>query len=316
MRSGRFPSASGASLRAPGSSAAASVLLLAASLLLFPGSGAAQSIAGRVLLADHPAAQEWLAQPPDSSAQPPDSSAPAPDSLGVADVELRVTDLRGTVLARAQSDHRGAFRLPLPGPGTFRLVARRIGLTPLERTLDVGDEEVTEVELWMAEEAIPLEPLVVVARRRIREGTLDEFYDRMAHMKQAGRGWFMTREEIEASPHANSTFLLHQSPHVYLRPGDGSRHSVLMRRGGRLCTPALYIDGMPASFDRLPNMIDMEGIEVYRARWEHVPGYWNGDCGTIFIWRRPDWGNPFKWSTLLFAGALGGLGWALGALLL
>ena len=65
----------------------------------------------------------------------------------------------------------------------------------------------------------------------------------------------------------------------------------------------------------MPVREDIEGLEIYRGRFEPVPGYWPSDCGMIFVWRKPDWGNPFQWSTLILAGVLGALAWALVSLI-
>jgi hypothetical protein len=259
-------------------------------LFLLGGSGPVQgqSITGRVLVAG--------------------------DTTGVAGVDLLLTDSAGLAVARVQSDGSGAFRLAAPSAGSYEIVASRIGLATRRVVVEVGEREVLEVELRMAEEAIPLEPIVVVARRQIQEGTLDEFYDRMARMKQAGRGWFMTREEIEGSGAADLPFLLYRAPGVFLQPVGHSGYAIQMRRPGAFCTPAYFVDGLPAG-GFTPVMGDLEGIEVYRGRFESVEGYWPNDCGMVFLWRRKDWGNPFSWSKLAIAGGFAALGIALAFIL-
>ena len=231
----------------------------------------------------------------------------AGDTVGVSGANLTLMDSAGLALLRVQADESGAFRISVPGPGEYQILATRIGFSSVRDRVMVGENEFLEVELRMAEEAIPLEPLLVVARREVRQGTLDEFYDRMPRMKRKGRGWFMTREEIERSGAASLSFVLVRAPGVFLQPTGRSGHAVQMRRPGEFCTPVLYVDGMPASYTQTPVMEDVEGIEVYRGQFESVEGYWPSRCGIIFLWRKPDWGNPFAWNRLFLAAGFVGL---------
>lgn len=222
------------------------------------------------------------------------------DSVGVGGVDLVLTDPSGVSLLLAQSDSLGEFRFAAPEEGSFRITASRLGYASVDVDVDVGEKEMVEVEIRMATEAIPLEPIVVVGRREIRRGTLDEFYDRMGRNRERGVGWFFTREEIEARENVRLPFLLHSAPGVFLA---GSGDSVRMRKRGEFCSPVVYVDGFETEYREL-QLMDMEGIEVYQGRWENVDGYFPSDCGMIFLWRRPDWGNPFSWGKALVAGGL------------
>jgi hypothetical protein len=213
-------------------------------------------------------------------------------------------------VARVQADDAGAFRLPAPGPGSFLIHASRIGFSSIEVEVRIEEREVVEVELRMAEEAIPLEPIVVVARREIRQGTLDEFYDRMARMRQNGVGQFLTREQIESRESLRLPYLLQTIPGVWywgtglsvqlLNPGTG---------GGTFCAPEFYLDGRPMLGGlREIHAIDLEGVEVYRGYSEALHGEFPNECGTIFLWRRTDWGNPFSWGRVFMAAGLVAVG--------
>lgn len=225
------------------------------------------------------------------------------DTIGVEGADLTLLDSEGQALLRVQSDSGGAFRMPVPGEGEYVVSVSRLGFSTLQAPIRIQEREMVEVELRMSEEAIPLEPLLVVARRRIREGTLDEFYDRMERMKQRGVGWFFTPEEIELRERMDLPTLLYQTPGVYLEPG----RAVRMRNRGQYCIPTYYLDGIETTLLSGTHLMDLEGIEVYRGRFEHVEGYWPSDCGMIFLWRKEDWGNPFTWRRAFFAGGLLGL---------
>jgi hypothetical protein len=228
----------------------------------------------------------------------------AGDTIGVDGVTITLKDENRSPLLRVQSDEAGFFRIPVPTAGRFRLSLERLGFSSLEAEVVVGEKEMVEVEVRIAPAAIPLDPLVVTARRRIRMGTLDEFYDRMERNRRSGVGFFITREEVENTPMANTTFLLGAVPNVFLRPAGNAGWAIQMREGGGFCTPDYYLDGLPTTWDRLPPLVDIEGVEIYRTRFEHVDGYWPSRCGIVFMWRRSDWGNPFSWSRLFFAGGV------------
>lgn len=232
------------------------------------------------------------------------------DSVGIEGVDLVLLDAAGSAILRSQSDSLGEFRFAAPEEGSFRIAASRLGYASVEVEVDVGEKEMVEVEIRLATEAIPLEPLVVVGRREIRRGTLDEFYDRMGRNRERGVGWFFTREEIEAREDMRLSLLLHSAPGVY-RAGSGG--SVLMRNRGDFCTPVVYLDGLETNYREL-QLMDMEGIEVYQGWSETVAGYFPSDCGMIFLWRRPDWGNPFGWGKVFVLGGLVALAVALASI--
>jgi hypothetical protein len=233
------------------------------------------------------------------------------DTVGVDGAELALVDSTGVIVHRTVSDTAGYFRLAAPAEGAFMIQARRLGFAPVSVDVVIGEREIVEVEVRMAEEAIPLEPLVVTARRRIRQGTLDEFYDRMDRNKERGVGWFFTRDEIEMREDLRLPILLNSVPGVFL---SSRAESVQMRNRGEFCDPIVYVDGFQTSYREL-QLMDMEGIEVYRGRWEIVDGYFPSDCGMIFLWRRPDWGNPFGWGRVFLAGGILALILALGSIL-
>lgn len=223
------------------------------------------------------------------------------DTVGIAGVTVTVRAENGTELFQLQSNEAGEFRVPLDSPGVYRISASRIGLSTVEAEVTLSEREMVELELRMAQEAIPLEPLIVTARRVIRQGTLDEFYDRMERNRRRGVGHFITREDVENSPAANTAFLLERVPGIFLRPSGETGRAIQMRQVGRYCSPDYYLDGLPTSWDRLPPMEDIEGVEIYRTRFESVEGYWPSRCGAVFMWRKRDWGEPFSWGTFFIA---------------
>jgi len=240
----------------------------------------------------------------------------AGDTVGIDGVTVTLVNQGEHPLFRAQTDGSGRFQISLAEPGRYGLELSRIGFRPFLAEIVVGEREMVEVELRMAEEAIPLEPLIVTARRQIQLGTLDEFYDRMERNRQRGRGHFLSREDFENSPAASTTLLLGTVPGLFLEvdPSEMSGYGIMMREQGSYCAPDYYLDGLLTSPDRIPPMEDIEGVEIYRTRFEKVDGYWPSTCGIIFMWRKPGWGRPFSWSRLVLAAGFVSIGWALSLL--
>jgi hypothetical protein len=257
-------------------------LFLAGIILCWPVEGASQMITGRVQVMG--------------------------DTTGVPGVDLVLADSAGTLLTRVQADGAGRFRLPVIGSGVFQIRASRIGFSAVAVDVSVMGEELVEIELRMAEKAIPLEPLVIVGRREIKKGTLDEFYDRMARMKQQGVGEFLTREQIEELRSTNLAMLLQTMQGIWL-DHRGTTVSMLSSTattsGGVFCNPDYYLDGVPLldGFREIYTL-DLEGVEVYRGYSESIRGYWSSRCGMVFLWRKADWGAPITWKRTLIAGGL------------
>jgi hypothetical protein len=228
----------------------------------------------------------------------------AGDTVGVDGVTIELAPVGQATLVQTQSDEGGFFQLPAPQSGRYNLALSRIGFSPFVGAVAIGENEMVEVEIRMAEQAIPLDPLVITARRTIQPHTLDEYYDRMERNKRRGVGNFLTREEVENAPTASTPLLLATTPTLYLEPTGNTGYGIRMRSAGSYCTPEFYLDGLLTSWERLPPMEEIEGVEIYRtsSHFEVVEGYYPSDCGAVFLWRRADWGNPFKWGKLVLAG--------------
>lgn len=256
----------------PDSRIGLTLALLAASLLLPRATGAqpqpGQVIRGRVMVAG--------------------------DTLPLANAEVSLSDSLGSLLSQTVSDSKGRFSLHVPRPGSFRIRAWAMGYTTSRARIRVREKEVVEVEFRLALEPITLEPLLISARRQIRPGTPDEFYDRMARMQEEGKGQFLTVEEIENFGGLEIAILLQTLPGVYASAiGRGGGYSVEVRSRGELCTPQFFLDGIPMGISRNIFAMDLEGVEVYREPFEEVDSYWTTECGSIFLWRKEDWGIPF-----------------------
>ena len=111
--------------------------------------------------------------------------------------------------------------------------------------------------------------------------------------------------------------LLQTLPGVWLT--SSGRSVELLNRsasGGTFCNPEYILDGQPMLGGyRTIQVLDLEGVEVYRGYSEAVHGYFPNSCGMIFLWRKPDWGNPFSWRRVFLAGGLMAIAWAVSVIL-
>ncbi len=230
---------------------------------------------------------------------------------GIADVDVTLSDSARARERRISTDSAGNFRFVLEGSGAYTLRAQRLGYTTTSAEgVQVDRTEEIELQLKMGVEAIPIDPLIIIARRPERLGRLAEFYDRVEMMGKLGTGRFITRAEIESrNPHL-TTDLLRMVPG--LRVSAQSRSVVVTRQGGG-CVPAIFVDGMFVNRDGrtsindfvMPQMI--EGVEIYRGPSEVPPQFQDrSGCGAIVIWTRRGTtsGKPWSWWRAAVGGGL------------
>lgn len=209
--------------------------------------------------------------------------------------ELVVTDLDGVALLRGFSDTSGAFVLSLGRAGWYRLRVRHIGYAAFTTDgIQIPRDDDVTVQVRMGSEAIPLKPLVVIARRSAEEAHLEEFNARRTNPGMVG-GYYLTQEEMARRPMAEPTGFLTMLPGILLEqaPGPSGRRFVRMRNG---CTPAIYVDRalvqqeVGGTLDDLLVADQIAGIEVY-PRGSGAPLEYqrpNG-CGVVMFWtRRPE----------------------------
>jgi hypothetical protein len=225
-------------------------------------------------------------------------------------VELVTPD--GRSAAAAQTDGGGVFLLRPANPGSFVVRLKHLAYAPLNSdTLRIGRGETVEIEVRLAQTAIPLEPLVVTARRDAR---LEGFYERQ---RKRSFGHFMTRQEIERRAGTRTTDLLNMMPGVRIvqvtGPGGmGAVNMITLRGGGSgRCLPTIYVDGMEmkqfpeSGVDDFLSPYILEGVEVYTMGGAPTSIMPRGNCGVVAFWTRMDSRRPWSWKR--FAAGLGAL---------
>lgn len=238
---------------------------------------------------------------------------------------VALEDSTGQVLRRVLADEGGAFWLWHTEPGEFLLSAERIGYAPVtDQTVRLDSGQVVRVELRMEPQAVPVEPLRVLARREVTRYTADEFYDRMGRLADKGR--FVTRDEIEASGVGLPSKVIERVPGTWIQRTGRSvaDNTITLMNYGGVCRPKIYLNGreLPdwSNLDEAVMVDRIEGIEIYRGHF--VPAGYHHDwatwgCGFILVWTKPE-PDPrfaFSWERTILFGVLGGLAVGVGALL-
>ncbi len=240
-----------------------------------------------------------------------------------------VSLLEGTnPVSVSETDADGRVELQADGSGDFTLTVRALGyrdFTSETLTLSVG--EYVELEVRMGVDALPLEPLVVVASGRMLSRAMEGFERRRADPTLGGS--YLTRAEIERRPIASPTELLYALPSVSVQPimtldsPYAQERNLIWFPNSRnravnpgACLAEVYVDGvrvqqsLGTSVDDLVTASLLEGVEVYpRAFAAPAEFRGTGECGVVLLWTkepessRGSWG----WKRILTGGALLGL---------
>jgi hypothetical protein len=239
-------------------------LLVAALLAAAATPSAAQAVHGRVLERG--------------------TDRPVPSAI----VELRTGS---EVRAQARTLDDGSFMLVVPGEGTYRVAAARMGYESL-LTADLVIQRLDSVALVfrMTSTAVALAPVEAKSTPRQPPARLAGFYQRSGRRRQ---GHFLTRDIIDQARASRTSDLLRRIPGLAFRQ---TRKGGFAIRGRGGCEPQVYLDGMDVnmfgtatSVDDLVRPEDLEGIEVYGS--SSIPVEFNrnhpGDqCGAVMLWTR------------------------------
>lgn len=207
--------------------------------------------------------------------------------IASAIIELR----DGTnVRAQARTLDDGSFVLPVPGVGTYRVAAARVGYESLlSGDLRFDRPDSLDLLFRMTSVAVQLDP-VEVNTTRVRSARLAGFYERSAKRRQ---GHFLTRDVIEQARSSRTSDLLRRIPGLSFRATRRGGYAIRARGG---CEPQVYLDGMDVSMfgnvtsvDDLVRPEDLEGVEVYGASSvpvEFIRNFTGNPCGAVMLWTR------------------------------
>lgn len=207
----------------------------------------------------------------------------------IAAVNLTLLGGSGERFYTLVTNQDGTFELIIPAGRAVYVEAERIGYEGVKSTpLTARRGELIEIEVRLSPQAIPLNPVDVVARRPV-DVRLHDFLDRSARYKKSGIGRIWTRADLEKRPFTLVSHLIRMIP---VRPN-------------LYCTgTTLYVDNVrlsigdenvaPDDIDMLVSSEDLEGIEMYRdtdlpadlrSYARRVDG--SSFCMVILAWRKP-----------------------------
>lgn len=209
----------------------------------------------------------------------------------VVDLQSRAPVLGATVSLvgtrmRTATDSGGRFKQPSLGAGTYIIEVRAIGYGVTSWVLRLSEGEVVDYVFEVTPIDIELEPIVVEGRPGYFQRRMQEFEER----RRAGRGIFITHDQIEASGAVTMADLLRGIPGVRLNCRSGICNAQMTRTGHGVCNADWVIDGASASMSGTPHLpvVGVVAVEIYRSPSEAPAEFLKADsqCGVIAIWTK------------------------------
>lgn len=213
----------------------------------------------------------------------------------VSGARLVLRDAAGVVRAGVISREDGAFELVADTSGMMRLEVRHIGYSDWNTaSFALASDQLIDVEVRLGVEAIPLEPIVVLARRSTGASPVSQFEARMQDPARVG-GYFLPSARIAERPAATPTSLVLGAPGMSVRlasDAGGLDRSVIMSGG---CEARTFIDGVRvgqgggASVDDLLTPERIAGVEMYPRSLGAPPQYVDPHdpaCGVVLYWTK------------------------------
>jgi carboxypeptidase family protein/TonB-dependent receptor-like protein len=219
----------------------------------------------------------------------------AGDGEPIADVQLVLRGPDGELRAASISSVDGRFELSADEAGMVQLEVSHLGHADWETAaFALPTNEIIEVEVKLGVEAIPLEPITVVARTTMSQSRTAQFRARMDDPARVG-GYFIPEEEIERRPMATVSNLVLAAPgmSVALASGAGGLDRNVIMAGS--CVAQMFVDGIRvsqtngASIDDLLDPTRVAGVEMYPRALGAPAQYLDGSnprCGVVLFWTK------------------------------
>lgn len=214
----------------------------------------------------------------------------------VANASIELVASSGEVEVTILADERGRFAFDASPDEPYQLRVRRVGYQPLDIEIAaLAVDEVREVEIRMGVDAVPIDPVVVIAPEDYEPSWIRRYRERAARLERTGGGRVITRADLE-----------HGAP-LY------ARDLISMTSWGTRCAPTILLDGLPADFAlETVRSEEVEGVEIYRGLHQiPVEYYQPGMCALVLFWTRMDnpYAAPMTWRRVgIVAAVLGILG--------
>ena len=248
------------------------------------------------------------------AASPAQQGAVQPPGVGIHVVDPSDRPIPGARVivvgsGEGVSGDSGWVRLPGVAPGRVFVLVTRIGYRPTEFSLEVPATGGLEVDVELEPAPVAVQGVTAVARPEVRLLQMGGFYRR----REAGRGSFLTREEIEKSGAIRASEVFRRIQGVRVVPTSGDNYKLqsvrygtsLSERSSRsrtgnprqegggnnfVCDMLVFLDGMQSHLESIDDvhMQSLEAVEVYRGPSQVPPEYnqMNAACGVVLLWTR------------------------------
>lgn len=258
------------------------------------------------LLCAVPVAAQQRATTLPSATRKPTPIDSARSRLGVIDgvvTDSALTPMEGAEIGilrtpiKITTNAQGRFRITDVQLGTYILMLRRFGYSPIASVISVGAADTLKVQYALQRlNAGRLDTVRVTERRLSR--TMTEFERR----RQLGVGSFLTAADIAKRGSIAISDVLRTFPALSVVRDDATgitslqnrrdQGNMLMASGAGACAVQVVVDNvpMPAEVDveLLPRPNEVAGLELYSGP-ASVPAQFNGmkrECGMLLIWTK------------------------------
>ena len=209
---------------------------------------------------------------------------------------VALLDTTLTVIDQAFTNESGNFILTAPGPGSYYVLADRLGYArSVDGILELGEDGEISIDFFLRPQPIVLDSLTVEAERQriVRRLESAGFYER----QKSGFGHFVTPEQIEKRMPVTTRDLLRAVPGLRVVEDGALGQTLVMRRNdGGTCSPQLHVDGTRISsaggggvrLEDVINLDDISAVEVYDGGADtplQYGGTQNG-CGVVLVWTK------------------------------
>lgn len=224
------------------------------------------------------------------------------DRTPIPDATVLLRGEEGDVLARATTRPNGRFELRPGSGGRMHLEATHLGYADWETApFDLAPDDDLEVMIRLKIEAIPLEEVMVEARRRQTTRRLADF-ERRKEIRAFG-GYFIEEADIARRPASRPSNLVLGAPGMTVRGGGGFHDEYVILSHG--CPVTVYVDGaridqMTVPVDQYLDMDRIAGVEVYPRAMSAPPQYQDArrrECGSVLYWTKDlETDDPDGWN--------------------
>jgi hypothetical protein len=187
---------------------------------------------------------------------------------------------------RTDTDSAGRFTQGGLGAGTYIIEVRAIGYGVTSWAVHLSEGATVDYVFEVVPINVELDPIVVEGQPSYFQRRMQEFKER----REAGRGVFITQEQIAASGAATMADVLRGIPGVRLNCRSGICNVQMTRSAHGVCNADWVVDGAPASMSGTPHLpvVGIVAVEIYRNPNEVPAEFLKSDaqCGVIAIWTK------------------------------